>query len=125
MIGELYTMINSIKTRVVNVPVYVVTPPHQTSAARSQPLNRQQVMQLQYDATATPTSSRPQEWSHRNMSLQNELEDLQLDQAEAAASIPAPTRTRSGVVTRHMARSTASSSQLNSTVTAEDNATYP
>jgi hypothetical protein len=68
-------------------------------------------------------TTRPQEWS--SSSLENDLKNLQLDNEEATASIPAPTRTTSGVITHNMARNIASSSQLNSILIAKVNATYP
>jgi hypothetical protein len=108
-----YNMINRIKACVVNMPEDVVTPQFQSSTRRGQPLNRQLLRQLQYDPTATPTSTRPQEWVQRDVSLEQELEELQQEQAEAAASNPASARTTPGIVARNMARGSANAnSQL-------------
>jgi hypothetical protein len=84
--GELYTIINVNKTRVVNMSEDVTTPQFHSSAGRAQPLNRQQLRQLQYDPTATPTSTRPQEWIQRDVSLEQELEELQLEGIETQIS---------------------------------------
>jgi hypothetical protein len=121
--GALYTVINGIKTRVIDAPEDIATPQNTASTPGSQPLSRQQLQQLQYDALATPTTTRPQEWSCS--SLEDNRDNLQLDSDEAAASIPAPARTTPNVTTRSMARNAASNSQLNSIETAEINTTYP
>jgi hypothetical protein len=113
-------VINGIKTRVVDAPED--TPQHPASASGSQPLSRQQLQQLQYDALATPNTTRPPNLS--SSSLEDNLDNLQLDSDEAAASDPAPARATPNVTTRSMARSAASSNQLNSIETAELNATH-
>jgi hypothetical protein len=117
-----YTVINGIKTRVVDAPEDIATPQHPASAPGSQPLSRQQLQQLQYEALATPNTTRPTDWS--SSSLEDNLDNLQLDSDDATASVPAPARVTPNVTTRSMARSAASSSQLNSIEAAEVNATH-
>jgi hypothetical protein len=119
----LYTIINGIKTRVLDAPEDIATPQHSASTPGSQPLSRQQIQQLQYDALATPNTTRPQDWS--SSSVKDNLDNLQLDSNEATASVPAPARVTPNVTTRSMARNAVSSSQLSSIETAEVNATYP
>jgi hypothetical protein len=120
--GALYTVINGIKTRVIDAPEDIASPQHPASTPGSQPLSRQQLQQLQYETVATPNVTRPQNWS--SSSLEDNLDNLQLDSDEATASIPAPARVTPNVTTRSMARSAASNSQLNSIETAEVNATH-
>jgi hypothetical protein len=113
---------NGIKTRVVDASEDIATPQHPASTPGSQPLSRQQLQQLQYDALATSNTTRPQNWS--GSSLEDNLDNLQLDNDEATASVPAPARVTPNVTTRSMARSAASNSQLNSIEAAEVNATH-
>jgi hypothetical protein len=100
--GALYIVINGIKTRVIDAPEDIATPQHSASEPGLQPLSRQQIQQLQYDALATPNTTRPQDWS--SSSLEDNLNNLQLDSAEATASVPAPARVTPNVTTRSMAR---------------------
>jgi hypothetical protein len=72
--GALYTVINGIKTRVVDAPEDIATPQHPASTPGSQPLSRQQLQQLQYAALATPNTTRPTDWS--SSSLEDNLDNL-------------------------------------------------
>jgi hypothetical protein len=72
--GALYTVINGIKTRVIDAAEDIATPPHSASTPGSQPLSRQQLQQLQFEALATPNTTRPQEWS--SSSLEDSLDNL-------------------------------------------------
>jgi hypothetical protein len=71
--GALYTVINGIKTRVVDAPEDIARPHHPASTPGSQPLSSQQLQQLQYDALATPNTTRPQNWS--SSSLEDNLDN--------------------------------------------------
>jgi hypothetical protein len=71
--GALYTVINGIKTRVVDAPEDIATPQHPASTPGSQPLSRQQLQQLQYDALATPNMTRPQDWSRSSLKTTSKI----------------------------------------------------
>jgi hypothetical protein len=120
--GALYTVINGIKTCIVDAPEDIAKPKHPASTPGLQHLSRQQLQQLQYEALATPNPTRPPNWS--SSSLKDDLDNLQLDSDEATASVPAPARVTPNVTTRSMAKSAASNSQLNSMEAAEINATH-